>query len=171
MRSRVSRHFKRLAVAIALLGTTGVLLGTSGVLVSTYGLPLGTTTACGCEDNAPQIGLQAEGGGGSKEINFKMEALNTVRNYEIANVGTAPMEIASPKLAEEGGAAEGTNFAITTAFGKTEDLCKPPEVINANDKCYLGIKLLARTKTATFEIKWGSRASAKTVETGSLKSE
>jgi len=146
-------------------------LAIGACLYFALGLVPGVAVAC---EGAAQIGLQAEGGGGSKEINFKSEALNTVRNYEISNVGTAPMEITGPKLAEEGGVAEGTNFKIVTAIGKTEDLCGAagyPEIININDKCYLGIKLLAKKKTATFEIKWGAREAANKTETGPIKSE
>jgi hypothetical protein len=42
MRLRLSRHLRHLTVPIALLGTAGVLVGIIGV-------PLGATTACGCE--------------------------------------------------------------------------------------------------------------------------
>lgn len=49
MRSRLSRHLKRIRSSILLLGATaGVLAGTSGVLAATSGLPFAASTACGC---------------------------------------------------------------------------------------------------------------------------
>jgi hypothetical protein len=49
MRSRFPRHLRHLTLVLVLLGTAGALAGTTGVLASITSLPLGTSSACGCE--------------------------------------------------------------------------------------------------------------------------
>jgi hypothetical protein len=90
MRSQLSRHLKRLAALVVLLGTTSVLVSTTGVLANTTGLPLGLSTACGCE---------AGGGGGEEEIEkgtkvaWKAKKNNVVVNECNFRVENKPCEI------------------------------------------------------------------------------
>lgn len=120
---------------------------------------------------APNIGLAVAGEPAATELNFKNAALNSIKEIEVKNVGTAVMEIAEPKLKEEGGVAEGTNFVRVAPPNHGTEACTDPQEINRGDQCFVGVKLLAKNKKATFEIKWGSRTRANKTGTFPIKSE
>jgi hypothetical protein len=98
MRSRLSGHRRRLTASIVLLGTAGVLVCTAGVLAGTVGLPLGASTACGCEGGSPVTIREGSSSGAAVPAGTKLVAKssNFVIHMTAGNVECGASTIEGP---------------------------------------------------------------------------
>lgn len=112
MRSHLTRRRRHLTISFALIGIIAALIGTIGILASTAGIPLGVTTACGCEGEVPpeyegDEAARAIAAGTSKDTSVKFEFNNAgeketagcEETYSWAKQGPARTFVLSPSYA------------------------------------------------------------------------
>lgn len=100
MRSRLSRHLRRLTLSLVLLGTAGALAGTTGVLAGTTGLPLGLSSACGCAIEPLPNETTVSGFGQTTKEYKEVPVINWVIKTPITTAGCIGGEVTTKTEAE-----------------------------------------------------------------------
>ncbi len=150
MRLLFSRHLKlrHLAISIALIATAAAIASTTGVLASTTGLPLGISTACGCEA-PPKVGLGPVGGltftAGKKEQ----------KRITITNVGTIRAKLVAQNIINEKPAGS-KNYKAEFVTGGPNP-CEEFEIeLAPNGSCEVGVTAEGMAGvTAEYQLQYG----------------